>query len=657
MRPLLLNTLSFWLWALALVSLGLFAVTATQRMQADLERREDARFRASTQQAMELWERQTLDAAATWLTSFEEAKDLAAFELRARREIPWVDAFYLWDTRDDRVIHPQPVTAPLAPGDLECLSEVERTGPVLSGPALAMSYLACLPAPPAVEILVTRRASSLLQQAGKLVEAERALYAGHTPPGLSLREGIQRDIPPASLAQWRLQQMTLRQAAGVLQEARDEAVLLGAEIADLAGADLDVLLEECAPAVLAIVQDLGSSHELAQLERDLERAERRHEAWLEVKARLSRRADLPGPGERPQLLRDPYTTPPYLLLSRHQTQAHLAAAVQVDETELVDRLLQVVEEGYGARITVEDGAGRHLAGPTTRSVQGQLTFPLTFEYLRVGLVSSTQANDPDRRRLMLIQLLPIGLTVLLGTLALLARAAAIRRRLELEKGRSEFVTRVTHELKTPLAGIRVMAEVLELGAYRDEDERAELAQRILKESQRLAKRVDEVLDMARAPADFSLAPTDLEDLCAEVADRWADLMKQNDIALELDIRPLPIVRAQHALIRDALGALLENAIKYRDPTRPSRVKLIARPAGRRWVIFEVVDNGIGVPPAKRRMIFEPFARVEGPGRGMAGGHGLGLSFVANAARVHHGRAECREGIDGGCRFILRIRRG
>jgi signal transduction histidine kinase len=71
----------------------------------------------------------------------------------------------------------------------------------------------------------------------------------------------------------------------------------------------------------------------------------------------------------------------------------------------------------------------------------------------------------------------------------------------------------------------------------------------------------------------------------------------------------------------------------------------------------VLDNGLGVPADKREVIFEPFTRVEGPGRGAAGGHGLGLSFVANAARVHGGRAECRGLSRGGSRFILRIRRG
>ncbi len=657
LRPLLLNTLSFWLWALALVSFGLFAATATQRLQADLQRKEEARFLASTQQAMELWERQVLDATATWLASFETAGDLAGFEQQAREEIPWVDSFYLWDTRDGSIVHPEVPEAPYTHEDLRCVLAVEQLAAALPSEAEANAYLGCLPAPPALEVLITARAAQLQLQLGRPEVGLRALQAGQTPMGIPLEEGIARGIPATSLSRWHLLRLELLIALDELDQARADGLQLGDQINALTGPQLGSLLDTVAPRLQEILAELASDPELSELAGELARSRRRADAWHEVRDRLSRRADLPDVHQRPQLLRDPYGAPPFLLLFRRLDATHMGAAVQVDEGVLVERLLQVVEEGRGARIAVLDGSGRHIAGPVVPSSPGRrLTFPLVFEYLKVDLVEGGTGDATDRARLVIVQLLPIGFTVLLGTLALVARTTAIRRRLELETSRSEFVTRVTHELKTPLAGIRVMAEALELGAYRSEDEHTELAQRILKESERLAKRVDEVLDMSRAPADFRLEPTDPAALCHDVAERWRDLLDQNEISLEMDIRPMPEIMAQRALIRDALGALLENAIKYRDPTRPSRVRLEARASGRRWVVFEVIDNGIGVPADKRRQIFEPFARVEGPGRGAAGGHGLGLSFVSNAARVHRGRAECREGIEGGARFILRIRR-
>jgi len=652
-----LNTLSFWLWAIALISFGLFAATATQRFHADLQRSEAARFVASTQLAMELWERQVLDAASTWLADFASAEDRAGFEHRSREDIPWMDSFYLWDTSDGSLIHPPPPPPPPSADELACVLGVERAAPVLHAPAEALAYISCLPAPPRVEVLITTRAATLLSEAELPVAALRAMHAGQLSDDTTLELGITRGIPAPDLAHWRLLRIDLLMTLGQLDAAQDQALGLATEIVELPGSALGAILAEVTPTLTTQLAELAPPPSWSELLVKLERCERRVDAWREVRDRLSERSELPEAGQRPHLLRDPFGRPPYLLLFRRAATPGLAVAVQVDESVLAERLLGVVEEGSGATVMVQDGAGRRIAGPPTADWrERQLTFPLVFEYLRVNIPRGGGPSDAGRGRLLLIQLLPIGLTVLMGTLALLARSAAIRRRLELETSRSEFVTRVTHELKTPLAGIRVMAEVLELGAYRDAEEHTELAQRILKESERLAKRVDEVLNMSRAPADFRFEPTDLGALCHEVAERWRDLLDQSEIELELDIRPMPTIQAQQALLRDALGALLENAIKYRDPTRPSKVRVEARVSGRRWIVIEVSDNGIGVPPAKRRTIFEPFARVEGPGRGMSGGHGLGLSFVANAARVHRGRAECREGLEGGARFILRIRR-
>ncbi len=658
LRPPSLNTLSFWLWAMALLFFAVFAATATRRMQSDLERKEHGRIVAGTLQAMELWERQVLDATASWLASLEQAGDLRRLELRAREESPWVDSFYLWDTQTGQVIHPTAVTRSFEGETRGCIAQAERLAPFLPARAEAASYLSCLPSAPAADILLTGRAARLLLQAGRPDAALRALRAGQAPLALDLQAGLTRGIASEDLADWRLLHIEILLALGEQAQVRSAGLQLGREIANLSGPALSVVLERTVPALTERLQGRSSALELAELTASLERAERRADAWYEVHDRLSRRTDLSASPHLPQLLRDPYGSPPYLLLFRRLGGGRMAGAVQVDEGVLVERLLEVILEGHGSQVQVQDGSGRHIAGPSwTSPQQRQLTFPLVFEYLRIRLPPTRHQVPPaERNRLLLIQLLPIGLTVLLGALALLARAAAVNRQLEFESRRSEFVTRVTHELKTPLAGIRVMAEALELGAYRNEAEHAELAQRILKESERLASRVDEVLDMARDPKDFTREPCNLGELCNEVAGRWRDLMVQNDIELVVNVQALPVVSVHRNMLRDALGALLENAIKYRDPTRASRVRFEARASGRRWVVFEVVDNGLGVPSAKRKVIFEPFARVEGPGRGRAGGHGLGLSFVANAARVHHGRAECREGIEGGCRFILRIRR-
>ncbi|MFH1463918.1 MAG: HAMP domain-containing sensor histidine kinase, partial [Pseudomonadota bacterium] len=537
-----------------------------------------------------------------------------------------------------------------------CLRDAEASGFMLPAVPLALRYLGCLPTAPAYDALATARAARLLRGAGRLPEARRALLAGSTVPDLTLDAGLERGIPAAWLAEWRLTHIDLEIAGGNEQDAHDAVLALTAQLAALDGPQLEGA-DDLTVLLLDRVHALSTPLEAANATAELERAQRRFAAWHEVQDRLSQRGVMSGSERAPQLLRDPFASPPFLLLYRSLGASGLAGAVQVDEGVLVELLLQVIEQGAGARVLVSDGSGRRLGGATSRiDRQHELTFPLVFDYLRVSApTAQVRVPGPERTRMLAMQLLPVGVSLALGFIALLARSAAARGQRELDTRRREFTTRVTHELKTPLAGVRVMAEALEMGAFRGDEDRADLARRIIRESERLAKRVDEVLDMTRQPSDLRREPTDIEAMCQDLAERWRDLAEQAGGSLHLRLTPLPLVAVERDRLRDALAALLENAIKYRHPERPLRIELSVRASGR-WLVFEVCDNGIGIPADKREVVFEPFTRVEGPGRGPAGGHGLGLSFVANAARVHGGRAECRGVVNGGSRFILRIRR-
>ena len=219
----------------------------------------------------------------------------------------------------------------------------------------------------------------------------------------------------------------------------------------------------------------------------------------------------------------------------------------------------------------------------------------------------------------------------------------------------DFVARVSHELKTPLAGIRVMAESLEIGAFRGEAQRELFAHRIVQETDRLTARVNEVIKAATRPEDDVRVSADIDALVSELVIAWRPRFEAVGASLFVEPAAMGTMVVMPVLVHDALNNLLDNALKYRKSDRGGQVWFRTSLRGR-WAVFEVEDDGIGVPSGQRKSIFERFRRVEGGGRGKAGGHGLGLSFVADTARLHDGKVECADGVAGGARFTLRIRR-
>jgi len=198
-----------------------------------------------------------------------------------------------------------------------------------------------------------------------------------------------------------------------------------------------------------------------------------------------------------------------------------------------------------------------------------------------------------------------------------------------------------------------MAENLELGAVDPRMVEA-FAGRIISESDKLTERIEEILAVARSRSPARPVPYDLGVLVEDVLKEWEPRFQDGGVALRRRIDPVDLAVGDVPLLRDCVVCLLDNAFKYRRPDHPRpMVEVLLRQEGR-TAVLEVIDNGIGVPPNKRRAIFQPFARVEGPGRGKAGGHGLGLAFVADAVARHEGRVECTEGLGGGARFVVRL---
>jgi signal transduction histidine kinase len=199
-----------------------------------------------------------------------------------------------------------------------------------------------------------------------------------------------------------------------------------------------------------------------------------------------------------------------------------------------------------------------------------------------------------------------------------------------------------------------MAENLELGLFKTDADRREMANAIVRETDNLTARVNEILSVAKERTLRKPEPFDPEEALLEAIETWGPRFEAAGVRFTADLAPTDEVNGDMEAIRDATACLLDNALKYHRPDAdPPTVELTLEQEGH-TIRIAVADNGLGVPANMRSEIFDRFVRVEGPNRGKSGGHGLGLAQVADIVKGHRGRARCEEGIDGGSRFVLEL---
>jgi len=263
-----------------------------------------------------------------------------------------------------------------------------------------------------------------------------------------------------------------------------------------------------------------------------------------------------------------------------------------------------------------------------------------------------------RRRVVRLEVAPLDDAEArrLGAVAYLADVTEERR---VEAMRRDFVANVGHELKTPLGAMSILAETLAANAG-DAAVAESLAGRLQAEASRLARLLDDMLDLsqAEAAADPGL-PVSLAALVTEVAGAAAETAVQAGVDVVVEEVPADaVVAGDERQLRTMLGNLLDNAVKYSDPGpgRPApRVWLRARVEGER-VVIEVQDEGIGIPEAHLGRIFERFYRVDRARSRATGGTGLGLSIVRHVALNHGGDVAVESRLGEGSLFRVRLPR-
>lgn len=250
-------------------------------------------------------------------------------------------------------------------------------------------------------------------------------------------------------------------------------------------------------------------------------------------------------------------------------------------------------------------------------------------------------------------LLLIGLAALASVAALLQTVRAVRGSVRLATMKSEFVSAVTHELKTPLVSIRLVGDTLARGRYASTETIQEYARLLSREAANLGQSIDHLLTYARyteATPTATLVAASVSDLVEDAVERFrATLVERNGSVQVVVPATLPQVRIDVRAMSHAVEIVLDNALKYSDASPAVRISAIDDGP---FVRLTVADQGIGIHPDDLPHVQERFFR----GRNAhANGSGLGLAIASRIVRQNGGELLIESTVGEGTQVHLRLR--
>jgi two-component system, OmpR family, phosphate regulon sensor histidine kinase PhoR len=336
-----------------------------------------------------------------------------------------------------------------------------------------------------------------------------------------------------------------------------------------------------------------------------------------------------------------------------------------EERDRAGQILDALDDG----VLLLDGAGRLLvANPAARSWFG---LP---DDLRPGLPAQrvlgvTQVSDlaeqaaetrapvvgtftlvfPEPRTLAM-RAFPLADRGPTGRIVVTLTDITQRRRLEVL--RRDFVANASHELKTPVAAVRALAETLLTALPDDPEAGRRFAERIGREAERLDVLVRDLLDLSRVErGTLDVEPVDLVGLAKEVLGSYGDLAEERRIRLRAELEPQVTLRGDRAQLGLLLSNLLDNALRYTPAKGTVCVRLDATESR---ALLQVADTGEGIPAGELPRVFERFYRVDKARARRTGGTGLGLAIVRHVAEAHGGTVRVDSELGRGSTFTVTL---
>jgi signal transduction histidine kinase len=248
----------------------------------------------------------------------------------------------------------------------------------------------------------------------------------------------------------------------------------------------------------------------------------------------------------------------------------------------------------------------------------------------------------------------IALALLLGgmILGVLLILRDISREEHLAQLRSDFISNVTHELKTPLTSVQLFTESILLERINSETDKREYLRIILKETENLKRMVNNILEFSKkekGKLEYKFEDvnvTSLVNMAINDLDYW---LIEKGFTIQTQVDTNVIATADQVALKQAIINLLNNAIKF---SRDSKEILIGVREENEVIMIEVEDKGIGIPEDQKDLIFEPFYRVGQKDAEDISGTGLGLTVVKEIVEAHHGKILVESQLNEGSKFTI-----
>ena len=364
-------------------------------------------------------------------------------------------------------------------------------------------------------------------------------------------------------------------------------------------------------------------------------------------------------------------------------QLEARAQELTEETQRTSGVLTAMTEG----VLLVDGSGRLVrANPAAGRILGARfegtegvplvhtarSFPagLLAEKARAAEGPITEVLQPGGSRSLTVEVVPLPTTGAgPGQTLFVIRDETVR--MATERMRRDFATNVSHELKTPLAGLSLTAQILARAIHDDPEQAEKSIARLSAEVDRLTDLTNDLLTLSRleeaesqstrigrdeTPVLPAFVPVDLSAVALAAADEVRPQAAERRHELSVETQSGLMVSGDDPALRTLVRNLLDNAVRYTEPG--GHIRLATRTEedawGRAWAVLSVEDDGAGIPMADQERVFERFYRVDKDRSRQSGGTGLGLSIVRHVAEYHGGRVELQSTQGVGSTFTVRI---